>query len=300
MPGTSSRTRVVAITGGKGGVGKSTIAANLAVAFASRRAQVLVLDGDMGMADLNLLFGVAPARSIVDILEGERAENVLVEVHGVHLLPACNASSRLANLSHWERQSLLEAVDTLSDRFDTLIVDCAAGIGSNSVAFAAAAIDIIVVVTADPTSLADAYASVKVLSREHQVKRLYVLPNAVRTPQEADLVVERLTKLTSRFLDVVLTPLPYVPFDPLLRSAGASGIPLVRSTPDSPACRALNQVAKRLDSDSFGENRSGSIHLFWRRALDGHREAAAPNVASLPGGGSRGSLDDKDKGVDRS
>lgn len=267
MPETTRRTRVISITGGKGGVGKSSIAANLAVYFGTRRSRVLVLDADLGMADLNLLLGVAPERSLLDVLSGASADSVLVAAHGVHLLPACNSSTRLANIGAEERQALLRSIDVLEDRFDTLVVDCAAGIGQNSVGFAAAALDVIVVVTPDPTSLADAYACVKVLCKEHRVKRMYILPNGVRSPEEAEGIVQRLMMLSSRFLDVSLVPLTPVPFDPAVRSSGASGTPFVIGTPDSPASRALARVARRLDTDAAGHDRSGAFHLFWRRAL---------------------------------
>ncbi|MBI4509613.1 MAG: P-loop NTPase [Deltaproteobacteria bacterium] len=266
MPDFMRRTRVISVTGGKGGVGKSSIAANLAVLF-GRKSQVLILDADVGMADLNLLLGVAPDKSMLDVLDGERAERVLVPAHGIHLLPACNASTRLANMGENERQSLFSAVDVLADRFDTLVVDCAAGIHANTIGFAAAAADIIVVVTPDPTSLADAYACVKVLNKEHHVKRLYLLPNGVRSQAEATGVVQRVTMLAARFLDVSLYPLPPVPFDPMVRMAGTAGIPWILSAPDSPASRALMQVARRLDSDSLGDDRAGAIRLFWKKAL---------------------------------
>ncbi len=275
---THQKTRVISITGGKGGVGKSTVAANLAVHYGTRRSKVLVLDADLGMADLNLLLGVAPDKNLLDVLEGEDPQRVLTEAHGIHLLPACNASTKLANITDAQRAMLLSSIDVLEHRFDTLIVDCAAGIASNSVGFAAAAMDIIAVVTPDPTSLADAYACLKVLSREYSVKRMYVLPNNVRSQVEADGVIQRMTMLASRFLDLSLIPLPAIPYDPAVRSAGAAGIPFVLHVPDSAASRAVAQVARRLDGDSFGDDRAGAIRLFWRRALS--RE-------SLGGGGDK-------------
>lgn len=261
------QTRVIAVTGGKGGVGKSSMAANLATYYATRGSQVLLLDADLGMADMNLLLGVAPEKSLLDVLDGEPAERVLVEAHGLHLLPACNASTRLANIDEAERQVLLTQVDALSDRFDTLIVDCAAGIGQNSVAFAAAAADIVVVVSPDPTSLADAYACIKVLHKEYQVQRLCLLPNGMRTPTEGQTVVHKLMSLANRFLDVALVPLPSVPFDPHVRAAGAAGIPFVLSAPDGPAARAMAQVCRQLDRSSGEDDRAGAIRLFWKRAL---------------------------------
>lgn len=273
------RTRVIAISGGKGGVGKSSIAANLAVYYAAHGSSVLVIDADLGMADLNLLYGVAPDCSLLDVLNGEPPESVLVSAHGVHLLPGCTASSRLANITDAERMSLLTSIDGLENRFDTLVVDCAAGIQSNSVAFAAAASQVVVVATSDPTSLADAYACVKVLNREYRVERINVLPNSVRSPAEADNVFRRLVGLAGKFLDVRLTPLPAIPFDPLVRVAGSSGVPFVVSAPDGSAARALAQVAKRIDREIESDERPGSFRLFWRRALAGSSKSGRPALS---------------------
>lgn len=265
--GSPRRTRVIAMTGGKGGVGKSCLTANLAVHYARRRGKVLVLDADLGTADLNLLFGVAPRRSLLDVLEGHPIEDVLVETCGIHLLPGLNSSFRLANLGPRERQSLLHAVDSLQHRFDTLLVDCAPGLDEGTVAFAAAAADIVLVVTPEPTSLADAYACAKALRRDHGVRRMHLLPNAVRSAAEAQELVKRFTRLVGRFLDVSITPLPAVPFDAHLSAAAVAGVPLMVRTLDSPASQALVQAARRLDSATLGEDRSGSFQLFWQRAL---------------------------------
>lgn len=265
----TQRTRVISITGGKGGVGKSSVAANLAVTYAKRN-KVLVLDADLGMADMNLLLGVAPEASLLDVLDGAPADRVLVKAHGLSLLPACNASSRLVNMTDEDRRILLMSIDTLSDRFDTLIVDCAAGIGANSTVFAAAAPDVIVVVTADPTSMADAYASLKVLNKEHRVRHAYLLPNGVRSAQEAESIIDKLIKLAGRFLDMRFTPLPAVPFDPAMRAAGAAGVPLAVSSPDSPASRAIAQVARRIDTNNIDDDGAGAFNLFWRRAFDAY------------------------------
>lgn len=276
--GSRSRTRVIAVTGGKGGVGKSSITANLAVHYANRGSRVLVLDADLGMADLNLLFGVAPERSLLDVLLGVPVEHVLVPAHGIHLLPGLNASTQLANLALGERRALLDAVDTLSQEFDTLLIDCAPGLSENALGFAAAAMDVVLVVTPDSTSLADAYACAKVLATEHGVRRMHVLPNVVRSGREGTDVVEHLVRLTRRFLEVSLSPLPAIPFDPKLEQAGAHGVPLMCTSLEAPASRALVQVARRLDGSSLGEDRSGAIQLFWRRALEGLEAGLEPQV----------------------
>lgn len=263
--GKAPATRVLAVTGGKGGVGKSSIAVNLACTYAQRGARTIAFDADLGMADLNLLLGIAPEDSLADVLAGKPIAEVLHEAHGIHLLPGLNGSFRLANLGEHERHVLLAAIDSLDDRFDTLVVDTGAGINAANVDFAGAAGQIIVVATPEPLSLADAYACLKALSARCGVTRAFVLPNQVRSPSEAEEVFGRLAALTDRFLDIDLTALPAIPHDPSLRAASAAGVPLVIHNPDSPASRAFKQVARRIDALARPDERSGGVKLFTRR-----------------------------------
>ena len=261
------RERAIAITGGKGGVGKSTLAVNLAVAYAKAGARCLTVDADLGMADLNLLLGVAPDYSLLDVMHGTDIDEVLVATHGIHLLPALNGSFALESMNGTDREHLFRALSGLRDRFDTLIVDIAAGIGENQSAFAASVPDVVVVVTSEPLSLADAYACLKVLASREKLRHAYVVPNRVRSPSEAEEVVARLSALVSRFLDVELTALPAVPFDASIASAASVGIPIVNYAPDSPASRAIRRLARRLDAFATPERRTNVVKTFWKNAL---------------------------------
>ena len=271
-------TRAVAVTGGKGGVGKSTVALNLSVAYARRGARTLMLDSDLGLADLNLLLGLAPSRSLLDVLQGHPIREVLVEAHGITLLPALNGSYTLANIDERARQRLFDAIESLGDDFDTLVVDTAAGISENAVAFAGAAGEIVVCTTPEPLALADAYACVKALATRHGVQRAFLLPNAVRSPSEADDVVGRLSALVDRFLGVALTPLPPIPFDPMVAVAAAAGVPLLLHSPDSPASRAVLRVARRIDSlaQHDDEEDGQRVRLWLRRVLRSQIKGAMP------------------------
>ena len=241
------RRRVVAVTGGKGGVGKSTLSVNLSVAWGQRGARVLTVDGDAGMADLNLLLGVAPPTSVADLLAGTPAEKVLVPAHGIHLLPALNGSYALANLDDAARARVFAALSDLAPRFDTLLIDTAAGIGAGTMGLAGAAADVVVVARAEPLSLADAYACIKVLAQREKVQRFLILANDVRSPSDADEVYGRLRVLVERFLGVEIVPLPPVPHDPLIREAAACGQPVVGLAPDAPSSRAILHVTRCID-----------------------------------------------------
>jgi flagellar biosynthesis protein FlhG len=194
-------------------------------------------------------------------------DKVLVEAHGIHLLPALNGSDLLEGIGDEMRKSVFRAVNQLADRFDTLIVDVGAGIGPNQTAFAGAVPDTVVVATPEPLSLADAYACLKVLALRKKLRHAYVVPNRVRNAAEADEVVMRLSSLVARFLGISLTALPFVPYDPMVPEAAASGVPLIVQYPDSPAARAIRQIARRLDAIAVPDERDGVARMFWKRAL---------------------------------
>ena len=261
------RERALAVTGGKGGVGKSTVAVGLAAAYAVDGARTLMVDADLGMADLNLLLGVAPQRTMLDALAGAPIDEVLVAAHGLHLLPAANGNLELATMGPQARARATAIVTELRERFDTVVIDIAAGIGHQQSAFTRTARDCVVVVNPEPLSMADSYACLKVLATEHGLDTAYVVPNRVTSRQQADDVVGRLGDLVARFLDLTLVPMPHVPADPAVVEAAHYGIPLIRHRPDAPAARALRRLARALDTVIAPDQRTGAAQTFWHRQL---------------------------------
>jgi len=238
--------RAISISGGKGGVGKSTVAANLAIAFAQLGARALLVDTDLGMADLNLLLGVAPEKSLLDVLGGAPITEALVSAHGISLLPALNGSYLLSTIGPAAQARVLELVAGLRASFDTCVIDVAAGIGQAQTTFGGAATDAIVVVNPEPLSMADAYACLKTLSVQQGIKHAFVLPNRVTSRVQADEVVARLRSLVARFLDLQLTALPFIPSDLSVGEAAQCGTPLLIHAPGSPAARAIRQLPRAL------------------------------------------------------
>ena len=239
---------MIAITSGKGGVGKTQIAANLAVAMAQAGQRVLVIDADLGLASLDLALGLSPEHDLQDVIAGDKTiDEVLVEgPSGVQLLPACPGRYEAANMGARERMVLTEAIESVADRFDVVLIDTGAGIGSNAVAFAALADEIVLVTTPDPTSLRDSYAMAKVLNRRTGIRRIQLVANQVGSEVEGISIHEKLDMIVRRFLTLELAYLGCVPRDDQVRESVAAGNPFVLRAPRSHATRALHGVVRRL------------------------------------------------------
>jgi flagellar biosynthesis protein FlhG len=252
----------ISVTGGKGGVGKSTIALNIAIACAGQRARTLMVDTGFGTADLNLMLGIAPQRTMLDALGGMPIEQVLAEAHGISLLPALNGSYALSTIGPSMQRRLLDLVGSLASRFDTLVVDVAAGIGQVQTAVAGATALTLVVVNPEALSIASAYACLKVLAAEQGVRHAYIVPNRVRSQLQIDEITGSVDMLVGRFLDLEVTTLPAIPFDPAVAEAAELGVPLLVHAPDAPAARAIRALTRAL-----GETAPTSRPMPWMRSI---------------------------------
>jgi flagellar biosynthesis protein FlhG len=238
----------IAITSGKGGVGKTQISANLAVAIAQRGRKLLLLDADLGLAGLDLALGVTPQHTLNEVLEGRlTVEQIAAEGPcGIRLLPACPGRYEMANLSPKDRDMLSNAVDLAAAAYDVLLTDTGAGINSNSVSFAASADEVVLVATPDPTSMRDAYAMAKVLTKRAGVETIRFVANQVTSEAQGAELHDTLRNLIRRFLPIELTFLGCVPRDELVRQSVAAGSPFILRAPESHAARAIQSIAGRL------------------------------------------------------
>ncbi|MDD9946759.1 MAG: MinD/ParA family protein [Myxococcales bacterium] len=246
--GFSERTLTLAVTSGKGGVGKTQVSANLGVALARQGRSVVLVDADLGLASLDLALGVTPGKDMMAVVRGKATlEDILVEgPAGVKLVPACPGRFDMANLAISERQRLAGALRELASGFEVLIIDTGAGIGTNSVEFAALADEILLVVTPEPTSLRDAYAMAKVLHRRNGVRRVQFVANQVANDLEAAEVFDRLAGIVKQFLSLELCYLGCIPRDERVVRAVASGEPYILSAPRSLAARGMDALVRRL------------------------------------------------------
>lgn len=261
--------QVIAVTGGKGGVGKTSVSVNLATALATTGRRVMLLDGDLGLANVDVFLGLSPRHTMAHVLSGERAleEIVLESPHGVQVVPGASGVAEMANLSAAAHLSLVQAFSSLSSRVDVLIVDTSAGISHSVLQFSQAAQHVLLVVCDEPASMTDAYALAKVLSRNHGVSRFRVLANMVRTPGEGEILFQKLQRVTSKFLDVTLEYLGEIPEDPYLRRAIREQRPVVAAFPASPSTRAFKKLALKADKWPVPDGPRGNLEFFVERLV---------------------------------
>src|SRR5687768_7693687 len=219
LRGATVPVQVIAVTGGKGGVGKTSVAVNLATALGSTGKRVMLLDGDLGLANVDVFLGLSPRHTMAQVMSGERTlEEIIVESpYGVNVVPGASGVAELANMSAAAHLSLVQAFSGLTGRVDTLIVDTSAGISHSVLQFSQAAQHVLLVVCDEPASMTDAYALAKVLSRGHGINTFRVVANMVRSPGEGETLFRKLERVTSRFLDVTLDYIGEIPEDPYLR-----------------------------------------------------------------------------------
>jgi flagellar biosynthesis protein FlhG len=267
--------RVMAVTSGKGGVGKTMLTANLAVLGAKRGKRVLVIDADLGLANVEIVFGVKPKRHVGDLLNPDvSADDVLIEVRpGIHILPAASGIQQLTHLGEDEKLRLISTLDGLAERFDLVLIDSGAGIGDNVLFFVGVAQEIVLVVTPEPTSLVDAYAAVKVLSQQVGLKDFGVVINSVVDEMAARDVFHKLVGLTDRFLSVRIRHLGYVTRDENVHRAVMAQRPITDLFAQAPASRALSLIADRLFNSAPPPAVDGGMKLMWHRLF---REALVP------------------------
>jgi flagellar biosynthesis protein FlhG len=261
--------KVIAITGGKGGVGKTTVSTNLAVALAAARQEVMLFDADLGRANVDVLLGLHARFHLGNVLDGECAlEDVIVTgPHGLQVVPAASGSQRMANLSAAEHAGLIRAFSDLYHRIDTLIIDTPAGLHDSVVTFTKAAHHVVVVVCDEPASITDAYGLIKVLSREHGVRRFQVLANQTRRTGEGAELFQKIQRVCDRFLDVGLEFCGSVPDDDYLRRAVQRQMAVVDAYPTSAASRALKNLASTADKWSVPTVARGHLEFFVERML---------------------------------
>lgn len=261
---------VVSVTSGKGGVGKTNLSVNLAVCLSALGKRVVLMDADLGLANVDVLLGLTPQKNLFHLFhEGAEIKDILCPTpFGFSILPASSGMSEMLALNTGQKLELLEAVDALEDQVDYLLVDTGAGINDNVLYFNLAAQERLVVLTPEPTSLTDAYALIKVLKTTHGVEHFKVLVNMAGDMKTAKDMFVRLHQACDHFLSgVSLDFAGVIPRDLLLRKAVVQQCPVCVGDPDSIAARAIKTVAQSMLEWQVPQGLDGNIKFFWKKLL---------------------------------
>lgn len=271
------RVRVIAITSGKGGVGKTNLTINLAYALSNMGRRVFILDADLGLANIDILLNISPPYNVEHVLSGEKNINdIIVDGPGnIRILPASSGLSELAELSRDEQVKLFRKLGEIDEGMDYMLVDTGAGIASNVLRFNATADEIILVATPEPTSMADAYSVIKILATKYHVRNFNLVANGVATRKEAQAVYNRLHKVVHDFLKINLNYAGFVFNDPAVTKAVRNQKPLLELYPNSPAGKCFQALARRIENNTIAApdfDPTAKDMTFWDRLLQWKRK----------------------------
>jgi flagellar biosynthesis protein FlhG len=267
--GAAQPVRVIAVTSGKGGVGKTNVAANLSVALAANGRDVMLLDANLGLGDVDVLLGLQPEFNLSHVLAGDRSlEEVIVEGPlGVKIVPAASGMRRMAELRPMEYAGIVRAFSELTTRLDVLVVDTGAGISDGVTAFLRASQDVVVVVCDEPASIADAHALIRVLAADYDVARFRVLANMVRSVREGYEVFAKLARGCDKSCNVSLDFIGSIPHDEQLRFAVQKQRAVVETYPSSRAALAFKKLAQRVEEWPVPDEADGRLGFFVERLI---------------------------------
>lgn len=266
----SSLPIVISVTSGKGGVGKTNVSVNLALCLSRLGKRCVILDADLGLANVDVLLGLTPEKNLFHLFhEGVSLRDILYPTaHGFSILPAASGVSEMLSLSTGQKLELLEAMDVLEVDTDFLIVDTGAGINDNVLYFNLAAQERLVVITPEPTSLTDAYALIKVLKLRHGVDKFHIVVNMAQSEKSAKEIFAKLYNACDHFLTgVSLNYVGAIPLDKAVRQSVIDQQPFCSLKPDAEASQAVLRIAGKLVQWTPQDHLDGNIKFFWKKLL---------------------------------
>lgn len=266
---TGTPIQIVAVTGGKGGVGKTNVCINLGLALSQMQRRVTLLDADLGLANIDVLLGLKPRYTLKDVLEATCSMRDVV-VQGpqeLKVVPAASGFQDMVNMGPREHAGLIAAFSEIASNMDVLLIDTAAGISDDVVNFLCAAQEILVVVCNEPTSVTDAYALIKILNQQYGINKMRVVANMVRDEAEGEVVFSKLVNVSDRFLDVSLLYAGCIPFDDHLRRAVQKQRCVVDLHPTARSSQAFKRLARQIDSWPIPTKATGHLEFFVERLV---------------------------------
>jgi len=258
---------VISVTNGKGCVGKTNVTINLAAALAKHGRRVMILDADLGLANIDVVLGLKARHNLSHVLTGECTldEIILEGPNRLLIVPTASGVRAMVSLSTPETLGIINAFSSLKRPLDTLIVDTAAGISDSVANFSGAANDVLVVACDEPASITDAYALIKTLSRYHDIGEFRIVANMVRSAAQGRDVFDKLSRVVHRFLDVNLMYEGFIPEDEYLRKAIQKQRAVINAYPRCRAALAFRRLAMRTSDWPAARSASGHVEFFFER-----------------------------------
>jgi flagellar biosynthesis protein FlhG len=261
---------VLAISGGKGGIGKTLTTANLGLCLARMGMRTLLIDGDFGLANLDVILNMRPRYTLDDVLSGERhlKEIVMTGPEGLRVIPSSSGVMRVSELNYVQKLVLLDQVEELDEEFDVLIIDTPAGVSKNVQYWATSSCEVIMVVTPEPTSLADCYASIKILSQTTSETCFKLIVNMVENDAEAKRVYEKISLLAEDYLGVRVEYLGAIPYDESVKNSVRERVPYVQRYPFCGASAGMREISRQIIAQSRVGKIKGTMQFFWRTMVN--------------------------------
>ncbi|TGK09869.1 MinD/ParA family protein [Leptospira fletcheri] len=263
---TKPMTKIIAIASGKGGVGKSTISVNLAISMAKAGQKVLVFDGDLGLANVNVILGIIPKYNLYHVVKGHKSlKDIIIQApEGVDIIAGASGYSQLANLNDTQRNNLIKGFGDL-DSYDYMIIDTGAGISSNVIGLTLPADDVIVVTTPEPTAITDSYGLIKAIVSQSRDKNLKMVVNRVRSAIEGKKVADRVIDISGQFLEVRVENLGFIFQDDEVEKSIREQKPYIIHSPKSKAAACLNRITYSLLNQEMEAQEDSGIGGFFKK-----------------------------------
>lgn len=279
----SFKQRTIAVTSGKGGVGKTNFTANLSIALAQLKKEVLLLDADLGLANLDVIFGLRPQKTLHDVImeKNEFADVLMNGPEGIKIIPGASGIQELADLSFEQRERFLRKLSDMETNFDALLIDTGAGLSQNVLSFCLAAGEVIVVTTPEPTAYMDAYSTIKVLSKENPDIKVRLMVNMVSSEQEALQLFDKISNACWNFLRVNIVQGGYLVKDHYVTKAVLAQKPFILLYPDCQASQCIREMASKLFEMPFLRAHPKGLKGFFRRFVYSMRTSSPTSMAPL-------------------
>lgn len=262
--------KVVAVSSGKGGVGKTAVVANLALCLALEGKKVLIIDADLGLANIDVLYGLSPGVTLNHFfLQGYSLSEVMMEgPGGIKALPAGTGAQQLTHLDSFQKRRFMEELEEIHEEFDLVLIDTEAGISRNVTYFNSAAQEMVVVTTPDLTAITDAYSLIKLMAIQYREGEFNLLVNQVSSEREGLEVYRKLTKVCNTYLDVSINYLGSIPWDRKMPETLRKQKPIVDLYPNSKSSTAFGELGRHMMNEFSEKSCKGSLQFFWRRLFD--------------------------------